>query len=316
MARAPRLTAAGLTYHVYARGNNRSVLFRSDEEYRWFWVALGEIVLRHGWRMFAVALLPNHFHLVFETPEDNLSQGMQRFLTRAAQYLNRRHDTTGHIFQGRFGYRICQQEAYLLELIRYVHLNPVSAGLVVDPADWTWSGHQEYLGRRATPWLEPSDGLVLFASEGASRAILVDRYLQFLADRVGAERFARWVESQLWVGEEEFVERVKHARELPVRVAARPSLKGVSLQRIAEWVCSTMGLTVDELRGRRRSRQVSAGRRAFALLAVRYAHEQVTAAARYLGLAVPSVSMSLRRGEGGADHGITRVVESILAESE
>ncbi len=301
--RRPRLTAPGLTYHIYSRGNNPAVIFRDEADYEWFWNTLGDTAVREGWRGHAVTLMPNHFHVVVQTPEDNLSRGMQRLLTRAALHFNRVHGTSGHVFQGRFGYRHCQRNEYLLELVRYVHLNPVRAGLARDPGDWTWSSHLEYLGVRVTLWIHAQPILDQFGPAGARHEIQRAAYRRFIADRMGAERFAGRMENEMWLGDDAFVEVVKREVRVPVRNAPRKSLRGMSLERLADVIHETMGIAPDRLRDSGRSRVASVGRHVLCVLAVLYAHHTVTQTARFLRRSAGIVSRAIRTYEqDGSTH--------------
>lgn len=134
MARTPRLHVPQGLYHVIARGNDRQVLFRDGADYREYLARLGAGLRRHGIRCHAYCLMPNHVHFLLEpgaTPVSRLMQGVQGAF---AQYLNRRYRRVGHRFQGRFRAILCEKDSYLLELVRYLHLNPVRAGLTRMPA--------------------------------------------------------------------------------------------------------------------------------------------------------------------------------------
>jgi putative transposase len=112
---------------------------------------LEEVVAGFGWLVHAYCLMPNHFHLVIQTPEPNLSAGMHRLNFLTAQSFNRRHDVDGHLFQGRFKSPLVESETHMIELSRYVVLNPVRAGLVRHPADWRWSSYRAAVGLSPRP---------------------------------------------------------------------------------------------------------------------------------------------------------------------
>ena len=125
-------------YHVYARGNRRQDIVRDDADRRLLLSVAEDVVARFGWYCHAYRLMPNHYHFLFETPAPDLSQGMQRLNGTYAQLFNRRHGLDGHLFQGRFGARFIESK-HLIELSRYVVLNPVRAGLCEKAGDWPWS---------------------------------------------------------------------------------------------------------------------------------------------------------------------------------
>ena len=144
MARKPRLHVPGGLYHIISRGNDRQALFRDAADYRAYLKRLEAGLARHDLRCYAYCLMPNHVHLLVEpgsTPVSRLMQGVQGAY---AQHLNRRYRRTGHRFQGRFRAILCEREGYLLELVRYLHLNPVRAGLCRTPEGWPWSSHRAY----------------------------------------------------------------------------------------------------------------------------------------------------------------------------
>jgi len=148
MPRRPRIVAAGATYHVVSRGNRRQPIFTDDHDRQLFLRVLDDVVTRHSWRCGAYCLLSNHFHLLVETPvaAEDLAQGMHRLNGRYAQWFNDRHEVVGHLFQGRFHSTLIEREGHLLEVIRYVFLNPVRAGACERPDDWRWSSFPMTLG--------------------------------------------------------------------------------------------------------------------------------------------------------------------------
>jgi REP element-mobilizing transposase RayT len=139
MARARRVQIAGGIYHVTARGNRRQAIYQDDDDRRRFLGVRDRVVHRYGWRIHAYCLMTNHFHLLVETPDANLSRGMQRLNSEYATYFNTRFAHVGHLFQQRFVSRLIESEHYFLEALRYIAFNPVRAGLCEHPADWPWS---------------------------------------------------------------------------------------------------------------------------------------------------------------------------------
>jgi REP element-mobilizing transposase RayT len=141
MPRPPRLQLAGAIYHVTARGNRRVDIFMDDSDRRLFLALLERTVTRYGWRCHTYCLMKNHFHLVIETPEPNISDGMQFLAGLYAAAFNHRHGLSGHLFQGRFHTVVLKSDGQLLATVRYVLLNPVRAGLCERPGDWKWSSY-------------------------------------------------------------------------------------------------------------------------------------------------------------------------------
>jgi len=138
MARPLRLEFAGALYHVTSRGDRREEIY-SDDQDRQIWLdTLGRACDRFNWVVHAYCQMTNHYHLVVETVDGNLSRGMRQLNGQYTQGFNRRHNLVGHLFQGRYKAILVQKEAYLLELSRYVVLNPVRAGMVKRPEEWPW----------------------------------------------------------------------------------------------------------------------------------------------------------------------------------
>jgi len=161
MARPLRLEFAGALYHVTARGNERRAIFLGnlDTDRTVFLDALAQTAERFNWVCHAYCLMTNHYHLLIETPDANLSKGMRQLNGVYTQHVNRSHRRVGHLFQGRYKGILVEKEAYLLGLARYVVLNPVRAGVVAAPEDWGWSSYRATAGFEvarpflATDWL-------------------------------------------------------------------------------------------------------------------------------------------------------------------
>ena len=148
MARPLRIEYPGAVYHVTARGNARAAIFLGDDDRRCFLALFAEAVERRGWACYAYCLMDNHYHLLIETASANLSRGMRHLNGVYTQRFNRAHGRVGHLFQGRYKAILVEKQAYLLELCRYVVLNPVRAGMVAGPGDWVWSSYRETVGAR------------------------------------------------------------------------------------------------------------------------------------------------------------------------
>jgi len=159
MPRRPRTFAAGLLYHVIARGNHREATFLDTDDYQAYLHRLALYRTQHAVTLYTYCLMPNHVHLLVRTGAVPLAKFMQGVQQSYTQRFNRVHDKVGHLFQGRYRAIICQDEPYLATLIRYIHLNPVRAGLVDDPGAYAYSGHDAYVAGRASPVADPSDVL-------------------------------------------------------------------------------------------------------------------------------------------------------------
>ena len=142
MARPLRLEFAGAIYHLTARGNRREDIFEDNVDREVFLSVLEKVCDTYNWVCHAYCLMSNHYHLLIETPDGNLSKGMRQLNGVYTQAHNRKHGRSGHVFQGRYKAIVVEKEAYLLELCRYIVLNPVRAGMVRSAKDWPWSSYR------------------------------------------------------------------------------------------------------------------------------------------------------------------------------
>jgi putative transposase len=179
MARSLREEVEGGVFHVFARGNNRELIYRGDDDCALYSALLGAVVVRHTWRLMAFCLMENHVHLLIETPRANLGVGMQRLHSRYAQDFNKRHGRSGHVFQGRYGAVRVTADAQLWTVARYIAVNPVSAGICSEPSGWRWSSHAAVVGGSPPAWLDVSRLLAYFGAAGGEAR---RRYLAFVED--------------------------------------------------------------------------------------------------------------------------------------
>ena len=205
MARPLRLEHPGAIWHVTARGNAREPIFLNDGDRLAFLDILDRVVGTFRWFIHAWVLMENHFHLVVETPEPTLSRGMRQLNGIYTQRFNARHARVGHLLQGRFKAVVVERQAHLLELARYVVLNPVRAGVVGDAQAWPWSSYRATAGVEPAPsWLSTSWLLASFDDSSPRRA--QKRYSAFVAEGIeGSYRPWEQVIGQLYLGGGEFV---------------------------------------------------------------------------------------------------------------
>ena len=168
MPRKPRMEEAGAIHHVYARGVVKRDIFRDDLDRDYYLRLLAWVVARQGWLLLAYCLMDNHTHLLIETPEPNLGQGMQQLHGYYAQAFNDRHDQSGHLFQGRYESTRVTSDPHLLVAARYVVRNPVEAGLCREPGDWPWSSHRAVVSGTAPAWLAAGRLLEYFEMFGGA----------------------------------------------------------------------------------------------------------------------------------------------------
>jgi len=231
MARPLRLEFPDATYHVTSRGNAQNAVFLDDENRELFFVCLGEVVVRFGWVCHAYCLMDNHYHLLIETPEGNLSLGMRQLNGIYTQRFNRRHGRVGHLFQGRFKAIVVDRDSYLLELCRYVVLNPIRAAMVKHIEHYPWSSYPATMGLTDCPgWLNTD---WLLSHFGRHRAVAQRHYADFVAEGVGLLSPWSALKGQVLLGSEAFVEKMRplleqkdKLKEIPraQRLLHRPSL--------------------------------------------------------------------------------------------
>ena len=207
MSRPLRITFPGAIYHMTSRGNAQAAIYADDADRRAFLDLLTQIVQRYHWLCHAYCLMDNHYHLLIETPEGNLSQGTRQLNGVYTQQANRRQGRVGHVFQGRYKAILVEKDSYLLELCRYVVLNPVRAGMVRSVREYRWSSYRATAGLSATPELLCTDWLL--AQFGVERSEAQRRYRRFVAE--GVKHPAPWegLRGQIFLGQEGFVEAMR-----------------------------------------------------------------------------------------------------------
>jgi REP element-mobilizing transposase RayT len=227
MARPLRPLVAGGVYHVMSRGDGKAQIFLDARDHLAFLERLGLTVSRFDWRCLSYCLMDNHFHLLVQTPQPNLSRGVQHLKTAYAQFFNRRHNRWGHVFGGRFKSPLIQQDAHLLEVFRYIALNPVRAGRCLDPRAWRWSAHAALMGDVPAPdFLDEHGAHAWFGTPPDRR-----NYESFL----GAPSSLKYEPRGAVFGDEEFKRSVlpptRPDRDVPVREwgEGRPPLAEIFL---------------------------------------------------------------------------------------
>src|SRR5258707_1600806 len=209
MARKARVEVAGGLYHVITRGNNRQRIFDTPADFEKFLSLLANHKTKRPFFLYAYCLMTNHVHLLIERQADTVGSIMHRLLTGYSQYYNRRHRRVGHLLQGRHKAILCQSDRYLVELVRYIHLNPVRARMVKMPEDYEYSSHRAYLGMEPAGMVDVDPVLRHF---GARKDVVRDRYRQFVAAGIRqrhCEEFYAADEGRI-LGSEEFIDATIH----------------------------------------------------------------------------------------------------------
>lgn len=260
MARKARIHLSGGLYHVIFRGNNgQPVFFNNDDRYR-FYLLLQEGTCRFGYLVHAFCLMTNHIHLAIQVSDIPLSRGMQNISFRFTRWINWRLKRTGHLFQGRYKAVLVDGDSYLLELIRYIHLNPVRAGMVKEPEDYPWSSHRAYLGKETLPCLTINALLNHF---GGFQTSARENYKRFVFDGLDEDHrpeFYGAVEDSRLLGNDSFMEKcLTGTGDMPLRL---------TITEIADAVCIVYGISEDELKSPSQSRKTSEARAVLGWLAM------------------------------------------------
>ena len=228
MTRPLRIEYPGALYHVTARGNRRAPIYFNDSD-RYLWLdVLAKACERFHFVVHAFCQMTDHYHIMIETVEGNLAQGMRQLNGIYSQKLNRRHAQVGHAFQGRYKAILVQKESYLLELARYIVLNPVRAGITESPQQWPWSSYNMTAAREAAPrWLERNWLLAQFDPDPAAA---VAAYRQFVSEGIGLDSPLAAVTAQMVLGDEDFrADHLPHARAGNLLAIARPQRRIAAL---------------------------------------------------------------------------------------
>ena len=207
MARPLRIEYPGAIYHVTARGNARADIYLDDQDRNTFLKILGQVCDRFNWCCYGYCLMTNHYHLVIETPEGNLSKGMRQLNGVYTQTFNRTHQHVGHVFQGRYKAILVEKDSYLLEVIRYVMLNPVRAHMTQTAGQYPWSSYRAMIGKVPTPdWLSKEWVLSQFGNrESTARKY----FIEFV--KAGSKKADLWdnLRHQIYLGDEHFIKNMQ-----------------------------------------------------------------------------------------------------------
>ncbi len=322
MPRGSRIDAVGAVHHIMVRGIERRKIFDSDADRDHFLHRMGEILLDTGTTCFAWSLMPNHFHLLLRTGNVPVSTVMRRLLTGYAICFNRSRRRHGHLFQNRFKSILCQEDSYLLELVRYIHLNPLRTGLVksIQELDaYPYSGHGTLMGGFRKSWQETDDILKLFGS----KPVLARRtYRQFVEQGIeqgrrndlaggGLIRSAGGWEGlkqkreegqyqrsdERILGDSDFVSEVLEKTKEDLTKSQKLKSKGMDVDKIALHVSRLMGLAVEDVWVAGKQQHIVNARSLLCYWAVRELGVSMSSLSRRLGISLPAISKSVVRGK-------------------
>lgn len=281
MSRRRRVHVPGGSYHVTLRGNHRQDIFRDPADRSALDAIVRRATERIDSRVLAYCWMTNHIHLLVQVGDDPLGQLMQMVGSKYARYLQHGEGTTGHCFERRYHAVLVTDERQILHVVRYVHLNPVRAGLVTDPVDYAWSSHRVYVGLRSTPWVAPEAVLGRFSSD---------------ADEA-RQAFAAFCGEAL-----RDPQCMSAARDLLVaepvatgQARRRPCIAGTSLDLLIDEVCGRVGVPADELAGPGRGHALSALRGEVAARAALEGCASLSEVARRFNRGLSSISRAATR---------------------
>jgi len=314
MPRQPRLDAPGALHHVMGRGIEQTNLFRTDADRGDFVDRLAQVCLEGSLVVYAWSLLSNHFHLLVRTGRQPISRSMKKLLTGYVVNFNLRHKRSGHLFQNRYKSIICEEDPYLLELARYIHMNPVRAGMVRDIEqlrDYRWSGHSAIMGRVKQQWQDVNTILAYFGKGKKA----VEKYEEFVKEGAVQGRRPELVGGGLlrsqggWsqvlslrrkgikvgsderiLGGDEFIQRLMSEAEERERETLRLGRKVPDLQTLAKRITKGEAIEESELRSGMRTREMVRARRLFCQLAIGRMGYPGAEVARFLGVTTSSAN--------------------------
>jgi len=315
MARGPRLDAPGTLHHIMVRGIERRRIFEGDRDREDFLDRLGKVVKEGQASCFAWVLIPNHAHILLRTGSVPLPRMMRRLLTGYAVSFNLRHRRSGHLFQNRYRSIVCEEDAYLLELVRYIHLNVIRAGLVKEMEElngYRWSGHSVLMGRENRPWQAREEVLSYF---GRREGVAKRRYRQFVfegimlgkreelgtgklsMDRGGGRGDGPRERDSRILGRGGFAEEVLAGVERLVREREQLRKKRVDLEGVLEFIGRELGVRREEILGGGRRREISKARSVFCYVSLKELGLMGRRLSEALGVTPAGVHLASVRGE-------------------
>ncbi len=339
MPRKARIDAPGALHHIIIRGIERKDIFKDSKDYSNFLTRLSDVLSETQTPCFAWALMNNHAHLLLRTGYRSISTVMRRLLTGYAQQFNRRHNRHGQLFQNRFKSILCEEERYLLELVRYIHLNPLRAGNVNDLNELTtypYSGHHVIMGKEQYVWQDDDYILKLFGSKirhakkaytaFVSRGIEIGRRPELTGGGLvrsaggwSALKALRSVASRIMgderiLGGSDFVESVLRRANEDYEKRTFVISKGIQIDDVIKWVSEAFDIQADSVRGSGKQRKASRARAIVCFIAVDRLGFKSIDVARALKMSPSTVSKAVTRG--GSDKWIRDVWKGSLSNNQ
>ena len=288
MARKPRIHFPGALYHVMLRGNGGQDIFLSDSDRYRLFLLIQEGVHRFGNRIHAFCFMDNHIHLAIQVADVPLSKIIQNISFRYTRWMNHKSRKTGHLFQGRYKALLVEQDSYLLELVRYIHLNPVRAGLVKQLENYQWSGHNCYLGKENLTWLTTDWVLGQFGEEITTAR---HNYAKFIKEGIGVDSDNKFHHGSKKdgriIGDDLFLEKILNRKDLPTE---KPDFN-----EIEETVCREFSLSRSELLKKGTRHRPAQARALIGLVVTQLEISTLTEMAYYFHRDISTLSTGIKR---------------------
>lgn len=255
MSRQPRIEFPGAVYHVTSRGNERRNIFLEPRDYVRFEQALAAVKEKFGIKVYAYVLMTNHFHLLIETPKPNLNKVMHSLKLRYVNYFNRKHNRTGVFYQGRYKSQVIDKDSYLLEVLRYILLNPIRAGMVEKLVRYRWSSYLEYISRGK---ITDTEEILKMFSEDRKTAIKKLKGHIAAGMKKDIKQWRMELYSDCVLGKESFIRKVKEEfrkKRIKKEVVLSANLKDEDkAEKLLKAVCEEYKIGTEGLRGKRGSK--------------------------------------------------------------
>ncbi|HDY68392.1 hypothetical protein LCGC14_1616090 [marine sediment metagenome] len=298
MARPLRLEFKGAFYHVTSRGNLRDKIFFDDKDREKFLEILRRTKERYVYVLHSYALMENHYHLFLETPRANVSQIMQNINTSYTVYINKKHKRFGHLFQGRFKGIIVDKETYLIVLSRYIHLNPVRAGIVKNPEDYKWTSYRKYIGvyNGKDSIVDAAETLSYFSK---TKTAAIKAYREFVEEGIGERNNPlEDVEAGVLLGSKKFMAQIRRMLRRRKPDEEIPQLKIlreiIPVDKVIKVCCNYYGKKKEELLKKGKGKEE---RQTALYLSKIMSNTKNIEIGRYFGIKGSTVSEALKRVE-------------------
>ncbi len=294
MARPLRIEFENAFYHITSRGNERKLLFINEVDYKKFLNFLEQAALRYKPVVYSYGLMGNHYHLLLETSQPNLSRLMRDLNGAYTTYFNRRHKRNGHLFQGRFKAILVDKENYLLELSRYIHLNPVRAKIAKLPEEYKYSSIDYYFsGKKAPFWLNTE---VILSQFGSNKTLAREEFRKFVYQGItnSVDPF-KGVHAKTFLGSADFVDKIKREylknQDISPEIACSKTLRSSkTLSQIAEIVAKHYNIDLESLR--RKRGKVNYAKKLFVYFSRKYTDSRLEQISSFLNNNVSEAAIS------------------------